>query len=509
MKRITGIAGVLIMASLVAEAQTLRFDEYREKVIPDYANLKIGPFSSDIAFSQSAGYRYVTSSGEGSDYLRQNERGRIIDDGSDIPLIAQLSFRNYLIISKYADLDISFAIGYRYFPMETEEDEFTFDVIQAGISARTGSFTFTQDESTGVGSRFAGRAETRAYMGESGGGVTATLSSDFQLTPYVRGRLYDIPAYRTSYVDERGTGDDISGQKYTSFQNMVGLDMDWLMAKNKNLAYSGSRVDTVPEGDEFDVQKSVTYNQGISYQQQLNPVAAGGGRANYIWRQYEEGRGDQFQQDYTVFLGADLSPDTTLQTALGYSMGELTSGNQWETNETSDTAIGMISLTSRLTERLSHTVGYEKSQRGGFNGGFEVMDAYGYSIAWASPTLSVGLKTAYQVVEPRIYRSNDYTDWLNQLTVMKSLSENLTLTLASAYTIRDNSKVKTGDAGEGSRLMEASYDTWANNIGLAYVLAKHWTAGAYVEHLERFSDADDVAFTRDMAGVTLTYSRDF
>lgn len=508
MKWTACLAGVIMLAASVSTGQTLRFDAHREREVPDSANLRVGPFYSDIAFSQSVGYRYVTSSGDGSSFLYDNEQGRILKDGSDLPLISRLSVRNYMLISKYADLDVSFVLGYRHFPMETEENEFTFDVVGPGIFAHLGSFEFGDGDGAGGGSRFNGRGEASAFMGESGASLSASVSTDFELTPYVRGCLYDVPCYRTEYVDERGFADNISGNKYTSFQNLLGLDLDWLMAKDKNLAYSGSRADTIPEDDSFDIQRSVVYNQGVTYQQQLNPVAAAGVRANYIWRQYDEVRGDQFQQDYTTFLGADLSPDTKLQTAIGYSMGELTSGGDWETNGSSDTVIGMIRLSSRLTERVTHDLGYEKRQRGGFSGGFEVVDAYSYGVGWASPEFSIGYRTAYEVVEARLFNGNDYSDWLHQITVMKPLSQDLTLTLASAYTIRENNELQAGEAGAGNRMIEESYDTWVSNIGLAYVLGRYWTLNTYVEHLERFSDAEDLVFTRNMAGINLTYSRD-
>lgn len=507
MRLATWVGMAIVMAASVASAQTLRFDEYRERQVPDYANVRLGPFYSDIAFSQSVGYRFTQSSGAGSEYLRQNNYGRVVKDGADLPLVTQLSLRNYLIISKYMDLDISFTLGYRAFPMGTEEDETLFDVA-GGISsaAQMGSFAFSMNANSWMGT-FNGR-DASAYMGKRGESVATSISSDFEMTPYVRGRIYDMPSYRTDFVDERGNTDNASGRRYRSFQNLLGLDMDWLMAKNKNLAYTGNRVDTIPTDQGFDNQRSVTYNQGLSYQQQLNPVAAAGVRANYTWRLYEEGRGNQAQQDYTTFLGADLSEDTTLQTSLGYSMGELMDANQWETNGSSDTVIGSIRLTSRLTDRLSHTLGYEKSQRGGFEAGFEVVDSYSYSVTWNNQDWAIGFLTAYQMGEPRLSRTSNYTDWLNQFTVAKPLSEFLTLTLATAYTIRDNSATNAGDLGEGDVLLSNGYDTWASNLGLAYVISERWVANAYVEHMERTSAADELAFTRDMAGVTITYRRD-
>ena len=46
----------------VVQAQTLRFDSYRETGVPDTANLRVGPFYSDIAVTLAAGYRYVRTS---------------------------------------------------------------------------------------------------------------------------------------------------------------------------------------------------------------------------------------------------------------------------------------------------------------------------------------------------------------------------------------------------------------------------------------------------------------
>ena len=284
------------------------------------------------------------------------------------------------------------------------------------------------------------------------------------------------------------------------------------MAKDKNLAYSGSRADTLPQGSSFDLQRSVVYNQELAYQQQFNPVASGGVRGKYIWRNYEKGRGDEFQRDYTAFMGADLSDDTRLQTTLGYSMGELSGANQYESNGVSDTVIGSIRLQSQLTENLSHVAGYGRSQRGGFSSGFEVADEYSYGVSWVSQDWSFGILTAYKVVKPRLYETSaytsDYTDWLNRFTMARPLSPDLTLTFGTEYAIRDSKQTLVGDTGEADPIVGSSYDTWTSNIGLAYVLARHLTANAYVEHMERFSDVEDLALSRNMAGVTLTYRRD-
>jgi len=126
--------GLLLVLTLGAEAQMLRYDQHRELKPPDYATLRLGPFYSDLFFSQTAGFRYTRSEGTGTDFLFGNNRGVIKKDGSEYPLVARLDARNYVLISRHMDLDISFSLGYAYYPMETQENEFFFDISGEGVS---------------------------------------------------------------------------------------------------------------------------------------------------------------------------------------------------------------------------------------------------------------------------------------------------------------------------------------------------------------------------------------
>jgi hypothetical protein len=405
------------------------------------------------------------------------------------------------------DIDVSFALVYSFFPLGTADNTFELDDFTGpSVAAHMGSFSFSMSEDSWYSS-FNGR-QASAYMGDREAGATANISSDFELTPFVRGRVYDRPAYYTEYVDARGYTDNASGEKYTYFQNIVGLDLDWLMAKDKDLTFAVSRLDTIPLEDDFDNQRGVIYNQVTAYQQQINPVAVGGARANYTWRLYDEDRGDQFQHDYTAFLGAELSENTTLRTSLGYSLVELVDASQWESNGTSDAIIGSIQLRSQLTDRLSHMFGYDRSQRAGFDFGVEVVDSYNYTIAWNNQNWMLSYLTAYQVVDARLSNVSDYTDWIHQLTASKPLSEYLTLTMATAYTIRDNGVLVDGDLNEGDVFVENDYDSWAGSVGLLYNISQHWDAVLYYEHFERISEAEILNYNRDTVGVTLTYNRD-
>jgi hypothetical protein len=323
------------------------------------------------------------------------------------------------------------------------------------------------------------------------------------------------------YVDDRGIADSLSGRKYPVFQNVVGLDLDWLMAKDKNVAYSVSRTDTIPQEDFFEAQRSVIYRQSLAYQQQLNPVVAAGARADYIWRDYAEGRGSQRQQDYLGFLSMDVTENTLIKTSLGYSMADLSDAGGNESNGVSDSVIGSINVSTRLTDRMAHSFGYSRRQRAGFMTGLEIVDALSYGLTWANELWSVGILSSYQTVETRLSNAANYRDWVNQLTASRALSPDLTLTLATAYSLRYNDAPQVGmtdetaeegdeeGAEEGIVMLANDYDTWASNAGLTYLLTEHLVAYTYVDHTVRTSEASEMNFTRDTVGMTLVYRHDF
>jgi len=517
---------VMGVGAVSALAQVSRFDSYQLQSLPDKANILIGPFYSDLAFFQSAGIRYIKSSGAGMDYLysggggvgsggvgmtsisssrRNPQYGRILKDGLDYPLISQLTARNYLLVSKDMSVDITFAMTYRAFPMGSEEN--TFD-IEPGIYAEMGSFTVGASRDAWMGG-FNGR-NTEAYTGNRGSGVSANFSTDFELTPYVRGRLYERPSYRVDYVDQRGYTDNLSGRRYPVFQNLAGMDLDWQMAPDKSMGYTFNRIDTIPQDNSYDISRSIVYRQMLEYRQQINPLTAVGARADYYWRDYLQKRGSQFQQDYVAFMNSDLTEDTVINASLGYSMGELRKAMDYETNGVSDAVIGGIGIQTRLSDSVSHGISYERSQRAGFMSGFELIDAIRYQIQWADPeTWSVGFSSAYERVTPKLTASNPYTDWMNQITASRPLTRDLVLTMASAYIKRTNATQKPGDLGEGDLFLSSDYDTWATTVGLIQTLTKRLKLYTYVEHMERISSNAQLAGTRDTAGMTLGYYYDF
>ena len=172
--------------------------------------------------------------------------------------------------------------------------------------------------------------------------------------------------------------------------------------------------------------------------------------------------------------------------------------------------IGQAGLQTRLTDTVSHGIYYSRQQRAGFMVGFEVVDAINYHIQWADPeSWAVGFNTAYESVSPKLAHASPYKDWAGQISASRPLSHDLVLTMASAYTMRMNGQMQTGDIGSGDIFLSNDYDTWATTVGLIKTLTARFKLYTYVEHLERLSPDPLLAGTRDTVGMTLGYFNDF
>ena len=515
---------ILFTMSLAGvHAQTMRFDSYGIDAAPENANVRIGQFYSDFAFFQSAGIRYMHSTGAGMDYIFNGQSantafvpgqptsyGQVNKDGLDFPLVSQLSARNYFLISKYLSLDISFALTFRCYPLGTEDNTIDIEMIDPGFNAQMGSFTFGATKDSWQGS-FNGR-NTQAYTGSDSAGFSANISADFELTPFIRGRVYDRPSYRVDYVDAHGYTDSLSGQRYPVFENILGLDLDWQMAPDKGLAYTVTRDDVIPQDNEYDIERSVIYHQMLEYRQQISSLTTVGARADYYWRDYLEQRGAQFQQDYTGFLISDITEYSTVNLSLGYSMADIseTGTSAYETNGSSDAVIGGAGLRTRLTDTLSHGFNYNRYQRAGFIAGYELVDAFRYNILWSEPDFwTLGFSTAYETVSPRLANAAPYTDWANQLTASRPLTQRLTLVMATAYILRANDEPAQDGIGDDDLFLSNDYNTWATTAGLIQDLTERLKLYYYGEHLERISSNESLAGTRDTIGMTLGYYYDF
>lgn len=465
-----------VAPSSVTLAQTLRFSNHRDVKIPEYAVLRIGSFYSSVSFSQAVGYRYTSGNGDGIDYLFQNQRGVFLKDGSDFPLVSTLDMRNYLIISPTTDLDISLRASYAYFPLKTQEDEFIFDLAQEGL--------------------------------------VGNLSMEFELTPYVKGTAFNYANYKTDYIDTRGLNDRYGGEAYEHFSNSAGVNLDWLMAKDQNMALSLGRRDVLPRADKFKDQQSVSYDESLNYQQLVNPMIMAGAGATFSQISYTgsgvSNRPATSFQTYSVFSTARLTERTTGNAMIGYSkasfsMPESPAGGGGDGN---GVVIGSASINTELDRGLNHVISFARSQVAGYNSPVQINDAFGYHLNWASEDkVTAGLFTDYNISKPSEAWMGEYSDWSSGVNASLPLSRAISLVFDSTYSVRSNKGVTDPQVKDLEWLN--NYNTWSSRIGTSFGITREVDFTTYLQHIDRSSDSDVLKYSRNVFAATFTYTHQF
>jgi hypothetical protein len=505
------LAGLLLGSSPAgAQLIALRYNSHREVAIPEYATVRAGPFYSTLTWQQTIGYRYVDTAGSGAARLYNNDLGVIKKDGSDFPLYTTLNWQNYLILTPSMDLEIGLQLTYRYYPLNTADDELTFNLADTSYLVQYNNLTVRSSGDTWAGT-YAGD-NYNVYATDQSGGLNANLSSDFTLTEFLKGRIYDAISYRVDYVDARGRTDYQNGSKYQVFQNIAGLDLDWLMARDKNMALTLTRTDTIPTDETtYKDQRSEIYRGGLAYEQMLTENLLVGLRAGYTYRHYiHSTRGTQFQQEYEGFSTIQLTARSELQIALGYATADLDEAGLYETEGSTDSLIGRAKLKTQLHKDLSHAISYTRNMTGGYAAGLEVTDEARYSIDWdATRDIGVGLSTAYQSVEPRLTAVTPYVDWVTQLSVSWQALKDLKFDFATSYSIRDNGPITTNSPNASDPTVAYDYDVWSALLGATYQLTQAASLAAYIQHTAEFSDAEELRYTRDIYGINFTFSYTF
>ncbi|MFO7870490.1 MAG: hypothetical protein R6V03_03545 [Kiritimatiellia bacterium] len=453
-----------------AGAQTLRFSNHRKIEPPEYATVRIGPFYSNIDFSQSAGYRYTRSRGRGTDFLYGNDRGVIKEDGSEFPIVSRLNFRNYIILTDNADLDVSVGVSYSYFPNDTQENELNVDLAEEGI--------------------------------------TGSLSTEFRPARTVRGTLYDNVFYHTDYVDTRGITDEYGGAKYERLDNTVGLNVDWMVNPRGNAVFRAARNDLIPKEKEFDDQERFTYTESAGYQHKLSDFLICGAEAGFRQNMYAvTNRADSSDQSYTVSADARLTSRTTGSASAGYNISSVSSpgGDSRETGDS--TAVGSLSVETELSPALRHGLSYGRTRRQGFRSAYEIADTWNYRLDWRGRFSEAGFYSRYITVDPSRTDINEFSNWSAGLNTSHPIARGITLDFNTSYTLRLNSGTYT--AGDIDEEWKYDYATWVSRLGTSFALLENVSFSTYFQHIERDSDSENLSYTRDIFSATFTYTHAF
>lgn len=478
--------GIVLLLSLCvlpapAVAQTLRFGNHRAIQVPEYATVIIGPMFSDWTFSQEAGFRYTRSSGAGTDFLFANRRGTILEDGLEYPLISTLNLRNYLILASTTDIDFSLRVSYAHYPMKTQEDQFSVDLAEEGIEG--------------------------------------TLSTEYEITPFLKASIYDRMFYKTDYIDTRGLSDPYGGQRYMHFDNTIGADTDWLLREDMNGTISFSRGDFIPTGDTFKEQQRVSWNEMIGFEQLLFiPMMKYGVNAAFNQNEYPATNwtGSSFQ-NYSVFSEIRLTERSVGQVSAGYSIGGSSSPSDASGNsKDSEVMTGSASVQTKFSASLQQTVLAQRGLRRSFNAPFEVYDNFSYRADWKGDMSAVSVFSELGMVEPGgTTNAVGYENWRSGINMTYPLMPGVNLDAASEYNVVKNN-IEAGDnPAEPEWLYD--YNTWASRVGTTFSIIQP-PAGErgsalsftlYAQHVVRTSKSEELTYTRDTVAGIFTWTHDF
>jgi len=463
-----------------AYAQMLRFNLGHPTVdVPGFATFRMGPFYSHLQFSQSIGVRYTegTTNVYDSSYSTYGQRGMYRKDGIDVPLISNLSLRNYVGLGRYADLDITFWAQYEYYPLDTQDSILFFN---------TTAPEFVADIGTG-------------------------LSSELRPFKNVNVRLHAQPQYLIEYVDQRGRQDSYGGMRYNHLQNTAGIDVDWLMTSDMNLGLSVSRFDVFTAPKDFEDQKQTAYDWMSYYEYEVNPLLVVGARAGFHTVSYKvDSRGDYAGSDYGLFARADLTKSTKASVFAGYGSGSTSATNGVSSDAENGGLVVSASLDTELSKDLKYFLSLGRRLSPGFHDGVEMVDSINTGIRWVGETASASLSAGLDRSDSSgsSYGAS-YSDWHGALSVSRLLSEDLTLTVSSVYSIRKNERESgLNTAGTPSELVN-DYSTWINSAELSKPIYDNLVLRCYVNYMMRDSEAGLMRYDRLNAGIDCRYTCDF
>lgn len=465
-----GIVALMLGAVLpLARGQSLEFSNHREIKIPSGATLRIGPFYSDLVWSEEVGYRYVRTSGEGSGYLFDNQKGSINEDGDDFPIISTLALKNYMIISPTMDLDFSIRLQYRYYPMKTQDDEFIVDMSEEGISA--------------------------------------DLSTEIELSKTSKIHLYEKAMYRTDYVDSRGLGDEYGGDEYERFENDLGMIWDWRMTRFDDVGMSLSRQDVIPYDDEYEQQEKVGYKEQLRYGHRFSPYLSGGVKADFSQSYYEAGRGDAFSYGASVFVGSQVTRKSSGNASLGYVFTQQSGGDVEPENPDRGTISATLGLVTEFSDDRSQSISYSRNMTEAFEGGFQITDSLSYNFSWNDGPFPGRFFSNYSNNDLSDSGGSSYANWRTGIALSRQLTRLMAVQLTSDYAIRDNEA--DGATGDSATESTTDYDTWTTRLSTGFDVTRKTKFKAYYDHVARYSDASSLEYERDIVGANLTWSHQF
>ncbi len=471
---------VCLISAARVSAQQLSFHEYRKQKVPDYATIKLGPFYSDVVLSQSAGWRWSRATGAGLSITDGYNTGQILENGSDFPIITTLTFRNYLLISPHADLELAVRLQYKYFPLGTQDDEFNVDLTDEGIHAGLG------------------------------------LSTVLEFSPVLRTVVYERLTYHTEWLDLRGLLDPYGGSRFEPLINSLGANTSWLASKIDSINLNLNRTDVIPVGksnEQFDTQEHHSYTEKLIWEHEQTQY--------FIWRL----GADQQQTYYThpdrdeeiywwnVYFGVNmrLTKHIRVNSNIGYN-GTRVNGETVENQRKSSGGSFDVSTTAPITERVTHSISASRRLGTAFEGGVKVTDSAQYQVDWVRMFLPGSAFVRYSTTSPEVDAVwGKYVNLAVGTGVTIPVTKRVSARLSTAYTTRQNTEgaLPPPEGEEREPTTVNDYATWVTSLSSGVRIRKKVSLTGYVQHIERLSDNSDIEYTRDIVGLNVNWAHRF
>jgi hypothetical protein len=160
-----------------------------------------------------------------------------------------------------------------------------------------------------------------------------------------------------------------------------------------------------------------------------------------------------------------------------------------------------------LSERSRQELGASKSLPSGFTSAFEEQGRYWYDYQWQGDLSRFGFRSEYLDSSPSGEGLGGYSDWRNEARIGHMIMREVEAELSTSYTMRRNDTVSGLDDQDPT--LTNDYETWTIRLGTSFPVARSTTFTTYVEHVERFSDNSQLAFSRDTFEAYFTFRHEF
>jgi len=310
----------------------------------------------------------------------------------------------------------------------------------------------------------------------------------------------------------RGLTDRYGGRQYKNFNNNLALSMDWLMARDDNMSMQLSRMDVMAMDKEFQDQDRVSYMESLAYEHKFTPDFVSGLSGSMSQETFPSAtnRPDSASSSLSAFSSIKLTDFTVLSGNLGYFQGAAANQSMSYGNSDVSSTMGSLAMETKLNKRLSHMASIGRSASVGFSSSYDISDFAQYRLSYKNDDVSGSFFSRLQNVTPSREELGTYFDWVSGVDYQMPLTKVIALKMLVDYTVRQSSDFTMDVQNEEvPQLWSSDYSTWRARIGTGFNVTKKIYFDIYYEHIERLSDAAELAYSRDIGAAVFTFSHEF